>query len=68
VKDVNAPAASIASIAAGIGTLFSYLPEFFGLVSAFFGSLLAIQLYRNQRSIAKKTKLETELLERKLEE
>lgn len=68
MKDVNVPAASAASIMAGIGTLVSYLPDFFGFVSAFFGSLLAFQLWKNQRAIARKTKLETEVLEKQLED
>ena len=58
--ELNAPAVSLASIVAGVGTALSFLPEIVGSIASIFGVLLAYQSWKNKRIEYKLKKIELE--------
>ena len=64
--ELNAPAVSVASIAAGAMAFLSYVPAVFGGVSSIIGSFLAYYLLKNQMLKNKREKLEISKLEKEM--
>ena len=66
--ELNGPAVSFATLAAGVMTLVKQIPDVSGSIASIFAAMLAYQLWKNKRLDNKLKSLEIEKLENEMHE